>query len=241
MSWRSIYVRVFWFWAVSAHIFGFAQTQSTTSGSSDVNAVNGAQTIEAALHQMSDRAAVIFIGTVENVRRAEGDGFGAGVVEIRFTVDQPIRGCFGDTYTLREWGGFWNANDSRYRVGQRLLLLLHAPGAAGLSSPVGGMDGAIPLRASGAGVRPSDAGGAPPAEQVADLRWIGAKLAHTVRYKESKPAANVAPRAISGTAAEGSETAGMAVSDSSVPAQETSVANLIGMMRTWEVASHATR
>ena len=239
MGWRSIYVRVFWLWAISAHLFGFAQGQSTVNPSPA--AADGAQTVESALHQMSDRAAIIFIGTVEGVRRVAGNGPGAGVVEIRFGVDQPLRGCSGATYVLREWGGLWNANDSRYRVGQRILLMLHAPGASGLSSPVGGMDGAIPLRASGAGVRPNDTGAASAAEQVADLRWIGARLTHTVRYSESKPAAKIAGRAISGAPSAEAETAAVAGADASVPDQEISAVNLANMIRQWGVASHETR
>ena len=69
-----------------------------------------------------------------------------GVVEIEFAVEDAVRGVSGGTYTLREWAGLWPAGDEPFRVGQRYLMLLHAPGAAGLSSPVGGMDGAIPIR-----------------------------------------------------------------------------------------------
>ncbi len=228
MSWRGVFIKAFWLWAISAHLFGFSQEQAPT-------------TVQAALHQMFNSAAVSFIGTVEDVRRVEADGPGAGVVEIRFSIDQPLRGCSGDTYVLREWGGFWAANDSRYRVGQSLLLLLHAPGAAGLSSPVGGMEGAIPLRASGAGVHSSDQSSGSRAAQVADLRWIGAKLARTSRYKESKLPINIASRIISGATSAESEPSPTNSSDSSVPAEEISVVNLVGIIHSWEVASHATR
>lgn len=104
------------------------------------------QDVETALHQMSDKADVIFVGHVTAVKRQDGEGIASGVVEVDFQVDQAVRGCTAGTpYALREWAGLWEADDQRYRVGQRLLMLLHAPGAAGMSSPVDGMDGAIPI------------------------------------------------------------------------------------------------
>ncbi len=166
------------------------------------------------------------------VRKSEGTG--AGIVEVQFNVEQAIRGCSGTTFTLREWGGLWAANDTRYHVGQRLLMLLHAPAATGLSSPVGGMDGAIPLRASGAGLRSQDATSAP-ADTVADLRWIGARLARTVTYRTSTtPTAAVIPHLLSSSTEQTSTSAGSA--DASTPAQEANISTLISMLRSWEVA-----
>ncbi len=105
------------------------------------------QTVEDALHEMSNAAGVIFVGQVMLVRVVPGSGGAPGVVEVTFRVDQAVRGCSaGGTYVLREWQGLWEGGDARYRVGQRLLMLLRTPGASGLSSPVGGMDGAIPIR-----------------------------------------------------------------------------------------------
>ena len=79
---------------------------------------------------------------------------------------------------LREWGGLWEGTDERYRVGQRLLMLLHAPGASGLSSPVSGMDGAIPLLA----------GASATAEPMVDLRWVAARVSRgPVRYRAETP------------------------------------------------------
>ncbi len=96
------------------------------------------QTVEEALHRMSDRAAVAFVGRVTAVRRVRG------VVEVEFQVEQAVRDCGVGTYVLREWAGLWTGDDARYRVGQRRLMLLHAPGAGGMSSPVDGLDGALP-------------------------------------------------------------------------------------------------
>lgn len=251
MSWRGFYLRMFWLGAVLAPWVGSAQTRGAAQLAVGSDASGNAQTIEAALHQMSSRAAVIFVGTVATVQHKQEGSAGSGVVEIRFTVEQPIRGCSGDTYTLREWAGLWSANDSRYHVGQRLLLLLHAPGPTGLSSPVSGMDGAIPLRASGAGVRSSDTStGA--SEPVADLRWVGAKLARTVIYRSSAASsAAVTPTALAPHAATAAGLASRTIhtladapsettSEASTPAQEASVSTVVGMIRSWEM-NDATR
>jgi hypothetical protein len=116
---------------------------------------------EAALHDMARLAGVIFTGEVVAVRRHDASDSSTGVVEIEFAVDDAVRGVRGGSYTLREWAGLWNAGDEPFRAGQRYLMLLHAPGASGLSSPVDGVDGAIPIR-----------GG-----DTVDLRWIAARAA----------------------------------------------------------------
>lgn len=104
------------------------------------------QTTDEALQLLADAAGVIFTGTVTAVRRiAAATPGAAGVVEIDFAVTDAVRGVTGSTYTLREWAGLWPANDRPFAPGQRYLMLLHTPNAAGLSSPVGGPDGAIPI------------------------------------------------------------------------------------------------
>lgn len=138
-------------------------------------------TVDAVLHGMVARAGVIFVGTVVDVRRPERttDSGGSGVVEVEFAVDQGLRGAVtGGHYVLREWGGLWQGNDERYRTGDRRLMLLHAPGAGGLSSPVGGMDGAIPIRP----------GANAAAEPLVDLRWVAARVSHgPVQYRAETP------------------------------------------------------
>lgn len=250
MTWSGLYLRIFSAWVALAPWGGYAQVQGRAFAAAGVDTAGNSQTVEAALHQMSGQAAVIFIGKVAKVHRSPGNGLGSGVVEIRFEVEEAIRGCSGGSYTLREWAGLWSANSARYQVGQRLLLLLHAPGATGLSSPVGGLDGAIPLRASGSGVRSSDASTGI-TEPVADLRWIGAKLTRTVSYRA--PRTSPMPIAHSAIAAPGATataptraasstviTPATAVSDSSTPAQEAAVSTLVSMIRSWEVID-ATR
>jgi hypothetical protein len=133
----------------------------------------------ALLEQMTRSAGVIFAGEVISVRRPDGyAGSGQdaaeGVVTVEFRVDDAVRGCVGSSvYTLREWAGLWTGGE-RYRVGQRLLMFLHTPNARGLSSPVHGAEGAIPVRGGGVAPGPYD-GSALAAGWVVDLRWVQAQ------------------------------------------------------------------
>jgi hypothetical protein len=108
-------------------------TASLASGQSVPSASSTTpQTVVDVLHQLSDKADVIFAGQVVAIRRPD-----TSIVEVEFRVDQAIRGCTAGTpYILREWAGLWEGETQRYRVGQNLLMLLHAPSAAGMSSPV---------------------------------------------------------------------------------------------------------
>jgi hypothetical protein len=136
---------------------------------------------QAVLEEMSERAAVIFCGVVTAVR-LPGDGL-SGVVEVEFAVSDAVRGAGGGTYVVKEWAGLWR-DGARYRVGDRRLMLLHAPGPGGLSSPVDGLDGAIPV---GDGV---------------DLRWLEARTLRGSMYSEQGRVVKwVAPAAASGPAA----------------------------------------
>ena len=82
----------------------------------------------------------------------------------------------GATYVLREWGGLWPPGERGFVVGDRRLMLLHRAGPTGLSSPVGGFEGAIPVVGTGARVG-SGSRAITAAEPMLDLRWITAKLA----------------------------------------------------------------
>ncbi len=182
-------------------------------------------TVEDALHYMSDQAGVVFLGEVIAIRHREGDNGASGVVEIEFRVDQAVRGCTaGSTYVLREWAGLWSGGDQRYRIGQRLLMLLHTPGPAGVTSPVGGMAGAIPIRGSVSVLRATDASTttAPP---VADLRWVGARLQRPVVYRNDLVTAT-------------SESAAPSVSDASTAAQQAPVNVVVDMLTSWQKAQH---
>ena len=142
----------------------------------------GAQAVPAdagaVLQQMASHAGAIFSGQVVAVTRDDAAGF----VDVRFHIEQALRGCpRSGSYTLREWAGLWTGHPDRYRVGQRRLMLLTARGPGGMSAPVGGLDGAIPLVGKAAepladanGVAPPDTGAA--ADAVVDLRWIQARV-----------------------------------------------------------------
>jgi hypothetical protein len=207
------------------------------------------QTVVDILHQLSDEADVIFAGQVLAIRRTN-----SGVVEVEFRVDQAIRGCsVGTPYVLREWDGLWAGDNQRYRVGQRLLMLLHAPSAAGMSSPVGGLDGAIPIRQGGTPLADFATPRQPP---FVDLRWLGARLPHAVSYRTGpthaarpadRPAPFLAQQQTARLAAAGSITSAAPVtpmvgsaslSGASVPAQQASVDAVIGMLTSWQKAQH---
>lgn len=213
------------------------------------------QTVEDALHQMSDKAGVIFAGQVTAVHRQAGGDGASGFVEIEFRVDQAIRGCTAGTpYVLREWAGLWVGGARRYHVGQRLLMFLRAPSASGLSSPVDGMDGAVPIH----GGSPSlVATGSTAQYPVADLRWIGAKLLHPVSYRAvsphpdhraGTPVSLLRPQVIAQAGSFGVESANVMVEPMSIssggsapPAQQTPVQAVVGMLRSWQMAKDAAR
>ena len=92
--------------------------------------------------QLTQRAGIIFSGKVTAVkpeRSAASDEVTS--VVITFQVEQAIRGTrVGQQLTIHEWAGLWAAGE-RYRVGERLMLFLHAPSKLGLTSPVGGAAG----------------------------------------------------------------------------------------------------
>jgi len=149
-----------------------------------------------ALSAMAQQAGVIFSGRVTAVWRDDGAAGATGVVEIEFSVEDAVRGTSGSRYTMREWAGLWPAGDEPFHVGERLLMLLYAPGASGLSSPVGGMAGAIPLRAASAVLSPqrariAAAGSPEPAAtetlaatdgRAVDLRWVETRVARPLSY-----------------------------------------------------------
>jgi hypothetical protein len=141
-----------------------------------------------AVGQMAARAGVIFVGEVTAVRlprEVAGSPAAAaeGLVEVMFRVDEAVRGVSaGEPFVLREWAGLWAGGVERYRVGQRLLMLLHAPDAMGLSSPVDGMDGAIGVFGSGVAPGPEDTT-TTPGGWMADLRWVQTKVLRTTEAR----------------------------------------------------------
>jgi hypothetical protein len=209
------------------------------------------QTVVDILHQVSDKADVIFAGQVLAIRRPN-----EGEVEVEFRVDQAIRGCTAGTpYILREWAGLWAGDSQRYRVGQRLLMLLHAPSAAGMSSPVGGLDGAIPIRQGGAA--PSQVDDAAVAQPpYVDLRWLGVRVPHAVSYgsetARSAKAADLSTPLLARQTATSKDASGSVASaapiatmpgnasssGASIPAQQASVNAVMGLLSSWQKALH---
>ena len=183
-----------------------------------------AATSDEVLAEMSGRAAVIFLGTVTAVRLPEEGG---GVAEVEFAVSHAVRGVVGDAYVLREWAGLW-LDGARYRVGDRRLMLLHAPGPGGLSSPVGGMDGAIPV-APGGVVASSMSGAAGIAGESVDLRWLEAKTLRGGGYVgEEAQVSDARP----GAPAFGTRSGLLA---------RGSLVRVVGMLKGWEAGRNAGR
>lgn len=131
-----------------------------------------------ALVRMAQHAGVIFAGQVISVTRTENSGF----VDVRFHIEEAVHGCpQSGSYVLREWEGLWAGRAERYRTGQHFLMLLTARGPSGLSTSIGGSEGAIPILVSqqqpiadGAGLVPPDEGPALRSATV-DLRWVEAR------------------------------------------------------------------
>src|SRR6266568_4925315 len=91
------------------------------------------------LRQMTRDSGYIFAGKVTGIERV-ADSLTADVstVRITFQVEQGIRGVrTGQTLVIREWVGLWEQGE-RYRLGERVLLLLYRPSQLGLTSPVAG-------------------------------------------------------------------------------------------------------
>ena len=97
-------------------------------------------TTEDVLRQMLGQSGLVFTGQVTAIRHS------GAIVEIDFAVEDAVLGIAPNTtYTLREWIETSPAAASQFEIGRRYLMFLHAPGPGGLSSPVGGPDGAIPI------------------------------------------------------------------------------------------------
>ena len=204
---------------------------------------------EDVLHAMVRLAGVVFTGQVVEVRRHDGDNGATGTMEIEFAVEDALRGVSGGTYTLREWAGLWSAADQPFRPGQSYLMLLHAPGAAGLSSPVGGMDGAIPICGIGAAL--SAQSGPATDSRLIDLRWIQTRVIRPISYRvtEHQTALPVSahPEAIAPVRPAPDATASALGSDAQVraaavvsPPQE-AYATMLTLLRNWVKEEDAAR
>jgi hypothetical protein len=109
-------------------------------------------TVGDALRHLAFNAGVAFAGSVQSIELPDADH--PSSVIVTFQVIQPMLGDLGPVYTLREWAGLWTMGRQRYTVGQRALFFLHPVNAAGLSSPVDGMEGILPLIPTSADASP---------------------------------------------------------------------------------------
>lgn len=150
--------------ATSARLAAAQILQATiVAESGQAAAITDASDVASVMRSLSARAGVIFVGQVEKI---EPNG---GVVDIVFSVQQHVTGEVGETYSLREWSGRWSGGQQRYRVGQRAMIFLYPPNAAGISSPVDGMAGVVPLIPTGADQEP-----------LLDVRFLAAHVERPV-------------------------------------------------------------
>jgi hypothetical protein len=99
------------------------------------------------VRELSRHASTIFSGQVVSIAM-EPDG---NAVSIRFRVEAAMRDAnAGQIVEVREWAGMW-ALAPRYRLGQRFLLFLYPPSRLGLTSPVLGERGRLPVLLRGGG------------------------------------------------------------------------------------------
>jgi hypothetical protein len=138
------------------------------AGAVGASAQMPATSVAGVLRGMAARAGVVFVGQVQRIVPK------GGVVEVTLQVQQPVLGVVGGTYVLREWAGRWTGGRQRYWVGERAMFFLHATGGSadgetGLSSPVDGMMGVVPVVPMGGN-----------AGALLDVRWLAARVRRAV-------------------------------------------------------------
>jgi hypothetical protein len=211
------------------------------------------QSAAAALARMAALAGVIFAGEVTAVRRPIGyagspQSAAEGIIEVEFRVDAAVRGAMaGSVFVLKEWAGLWAGGIDRYQVGERLLLFLHAPNAQGMSSPIDGMDGAVPLAGNGTAVGARD-GFVAAGTWMVDLRWLQAQvLRGSVPERGATPMRDLSPshaavEAVEGTArGPGSPVSWRAVSAMPQASSTEALETVLSLCQQWEQQSNAAR
>jgi hypothetical protein len=95
-------------------------------------------------------AGTIFSGTVAKIeRRAATGGQSVETVAVTFHVENAVRGATsGRDLIITQWIGLW-ASGQRYRVGERVLLILYPNSKLGLTSVVGGSLGRFAVDRTG--------------------------------------------------------------------------------------------
>lgn len=95
------------------------------------------------------RSGTIFVGRVTSIETPHKTCC-LTAVRVTFRVEQAMRGDVrvGEHFSIREWSGLWNAGP-RYRIGERLVLFLYPTSKLGLTSPVAGKWGRVPVARDG--------------------------------------------------------------------------------------------
>jgi hypothetical protein len=103
-----------------------------------------------ALPAVVGRSGIIFVGKVTSIESSR-ETCCLATVRVTFHVEQAMRGDVrvGEQFSIREWAGLWSGGP-RYRVGERLVLFLYPPSKLGLTSPVAGKWGRVPVTRDGA-------------------------------------------------------------------------------------------
>jgi hypothetical protein len=120
--------------------------------------------ITSALVNIASRASVAFTGRITKLERS-GD-----VLEVSFLVEQALLGNPSGIYIVREWAGLSPLGQSHYVLGERIAVFLHAPGKSGLSSPVDGQEGIVPIVQASADQAP-----------LLDLRRMATRVGRAMR------------------------------------------------------------
>lgn len=102
-----------------------------------------------ALQPLTEKAALIFTGTVVQVDYP-GPHDQRETVRIYFRVKDGIRGAHSaEVIEIREWKGLWTSGSPRYRAGEDYAMFCYRKNALGVTSPVGGDKGRILLQKNG--------------------------------------------------------------------------------------------
>lgn len=97
------------------------------------------QTARSSMQQLILHAGYVFEGTVLRIEPALENGTSdTSSIQITFRIVCGLRGVRnGQTFTMHEWSGLWNAGE-RYWPGEKVVLFLYPPSRLGMTSPVGG-------------------------------------------------------------------------------------------------------
>jgi hypothetical protein len=134
-------------------------------------------TTTALLQRMASQSGRIFLGHVVAIRllgEPANRSFpdwpdGSRMVEITLQVEDCVRGCgAGQSIVMHEWASLWRGQPHRYSVGQRAVWMIYPENVAGMSSPVNGMMGVLPVKTTVAANGKNDMS----VEQNVDLRWV---------------------------------------------------------------------